>query len=114
MVGSFDNIEVLFMLIAIYAALKGNFVISGTSMAISLLTKPYGAFIALGLIIYVYRKNNSFKDAGKYIDELGIKTLTEALSLKTKSIKALKVFTKKDREIFFDFVKILIKNGVIR
>lgn len=50
----------------------------------------------------------------KYIDELGIKTLTEALSLKTKSIKALKVFTKKDREIFFNFVKILIKNGVIR
>ena len=50
----------------------------------------------------------------KYIDELGIKTLTEALSLKTKSIKALKVFTKKDREIFLDFVKILIKNGVIR
>ena len=46
--------------------------------------------------------------------ELGIKTLTEVLSLKTKSIKALKVFTKKDREIFFNFVKILIKNGVIR
>ena len=64
---SFDNIEVLFMLIAIYAALKGNFVISGTSMAISLLTKPYGAFIALGLIIYSYGKNNSFKDTGKYI-----------------------------------------------
>jgi RecG-like helicase len=50
----------------------------------------------------------------KYIDELGIKTLTEALSLKTKSIKALKVFTKKDREIFINFVKILIKNGIIR
>lgn len=49
----------------------------------------------------------------KYIDSLGIKTLTELLSLKTKPIGALKVFTKQDREIFFKFVKILVKYSVI-
>lgn len=49
----------------------------------------------------------------KYIDALGIKTLSEISSLKTKTISSLKVFTKKDRAVFIEFVKILIRSKVI-
>lgn len=49
----------------------------------------------------------------KYIDSLGIKTLSELPTLKTKPISSLKVFTKNDRTVFLEFVKILIKDKVI-
>lgn len=49
----------------------------------------------------------------KYIDLLGIKTLSELSSLKTKPLSSLKVFTKNDRTVFIEFVKILIKCKVI-
>ncbi len=53
------------------------------------------------------------KSVEKYIDMLGIKTLSELSSLKTKPISSLKVFTKSDRAVFIEFVKILIKNKII-
>lgn len=60
------------------------------------------------------KSRKSFCDSlEKYIDSLGIKTLSEISSLKTKPISSLKVFTKEDRAIFIDFVKILIKHRVI-
>ena len=49
----------------------------------------------------------------EYINSLGIKTLSEISTLKTKPISSLKVFTKEDRTIFIEFVKILIKHKII-
>lgn len=60
------------------------------------------------------KARKSFCDSvEKYIDSLGIKTLSELSSLKTKPISSLKVFTKNDRTLFLEFVKILIKDKVI-
>lgn len=60
------------------------------------------------------KSRKSFCDSlEKYIDSLGIKTLSELSSLKTKTISSLKVFTKEDRAVFIEFVKILIRHRVI-
>lgn len=60
------------------------------------------------------KARKSFCDSlDKYINSLGIKTLSEISSLKTKPISSLKVFTKEDRTIFIEFVKILIKHKII-
>ena len=53
------------------------------------------------------------KSVEKYIDSLGIKTLSELSTLKTKPLTSLKVFTKNDRAVFIEFVKILIKHKII-
>ena len=53
------------------------------------------------------------KSVEKYIDSLGIKSLLELSSLKTKPLSSLKIFTKYDRSLFIEFVKILIKNKII-
>ena len=50
----------------------------------------------------------------KYIDSLGIKTLSELTTIKTKPISSLKIFTKEDKAVFMEFVKILMKHRVIR
>ncbi|MBE6131315.1 MAG: DUF2974 domain-containing protein [Erysipelotrichaceae bacterium] len=54
------------------------------------------------------------KSLEKYIDSLGIKTLSELSTIKTKPISSLKVFTKEDKSVFIQFVKILIKHRVIK
>ncbi len=48
----------------------------------------------------------------KCIDKLNIKTLSEITTLKPKSLSALNAFTKNDRIIFLEFIKIVIKSRI--
>ena len=49
----------------------------------------------------------------KYITSLNVKTLIEASSIKKKSFQNLKLFSKKERAVFLEFVKILFKYHII-
>ncbi len=72
---NFDNLEILFMLISVYYAYSGNYIVSGSSMALSLLTKPYGVFLAIALMVYSYYKNRDARDLVKYLSSMLITAL---------------------------------------
>ena len=63
----FECIELAFMLMAVYMAFTDRPCMAGVAIAISLLTKPYGAFIAVLLIGYFLAKDKKVIDAVRYI-----------------------------------------------
>lgn len=63
----FENVEILFMLASLLMALRGRPAEAGALMAISLLTKPYGMFLGIMLIGYLYARSGNLRNPLVYI-----------------------------------------------
>lgn len=63
----FDNLEILFMLLSLLMVLERRFSWAGVMMGLSLMTKPYGIFLAILLIGYLYAHSRSMKIVMSYV-----------------------------------------------
>lgn len=63
----FDNLEILFMLLSLLMVLERRFSWAGVMMGLSLMTKPYGLFLAILLIGYLYAHSRSMKVVMSYV-----------------------------------------------
>lgn len=63
----FENVEILFMLASLLMALTNRPAMAGALMAVSLLTKPYGMFLGILLIGYLYAQSGSLRSPVIYV-----------------------------------------------
>ena len=63
----FENLEVLMLVIALYAILMRRPAEAGVAMALSLLVKPYGIFFAILMIGFAYAQSKSAAYTLKYV-----------------------------------------------
>lgn len=73
----FENLEILFMLLSLLMMLKRRPAWAGVMMGLSLMTKPYGMFLAILMMGYSYAQARSVKYTVTYV----VTTLVAGLSV---------------------------------
>lgn len=63
----FENVEILFFLLAFYMLLQRRPVEAGLMMGVSLMLKPYGAFLAFIMIAFAFTQSRSVQYTAKYV-----------------------------------------------
>lgn len=63
----FENLEILFMLYSLLMVLERRYAMAGITMGVSLLVKPYGIFLGLLLIGFIYARTRNPKDSVSYV-----------------------------------------------
>ena len=63
----FENLEIMFMLLAFYALLTRHPAAAGVAMGLSLMVKPYGIFLGLLMIGYSYAQSGSARYTLSYV-----------------------------------------------
>lgn len=63
----FENVEILFFLLAFYMMLQRRPVEAGLMMGVSLMLKPYGIFLAFIMIAFAFSQSRSLKYTAEYV-----------------------------------------------
>ena len=63
----FENLEILFMLYSLLMVLERRYAMAGLTMGVSLLVKPYGIFLGLLLIGFIYARTKDPRHSVTYV-----------------------------------------------
>ena len=63
----FENVEILFMLLSVLMVLERRYSYAGFAIGISLLVKPYGLFLGLLLLGFIFARSRNHRDVLTYL-----------------------------------------------